>query len=322
MTFAPLTIIAAMKVMTYHGYANGGIVGDAAHAATGVSYHLGKSQLTATAYSRVTPRDKAGLTEAASAFDISRGSFPASGLQAWSRWLVTQVVAQAPGTRDIREVIYSPDGKTVRRYDNYQRKSFLGGDGTGQGDNSHLWHTHVSWYRDSEFRDKTALLETYFPSAPPVIGDTVNSYPVPKVPSQVMVATNDVLWPNDICAAADPARTIVSPGRNMPFLGTVNGKDIVEYVSDTGVHSGLTKFAPTGTLGAVTAIPLTTDDGFTKATQDAAVASQKAADAVACKSAMDAHLVGDAAALAGDKAAGKAEGIASEKSRLRVFLGL
>ncbi len=58
--------------MIANGGVNLGIIGDTAHATLGVSYHLGKSQLTATAYSRQLPRDAAGLTEAASAIDLGK----------------------------------------------------------------------------------------------------------------------------------------------------------------------------------------------------------------------------------------------------------
>jgi hypothetical protein len=33
------------------------------------------------------------------------------------------------------------------------------------GSSSHLTHTHISWYRDSEFREKTALFSRYFEEA-------------------------------------------------------------------------------------------------------------------------------------------------------------
>jgi hypothetical protein len=139
-----------------------GIVGDTAHAAGGDSYHLGKSQIRARAgrdrYSvDESPRDKAGLTDAASALDVGQFSHRAGGrthtLQTFSAWLVAQCKAGAADTRDIREVIYSPDGSTVRRWDRLGRRS--------TGDSSHTFHTHISYFRDSESRDKTALFRRY-----------------------------------------------------------------------------------------------------------------------------------------------------------------
>lgn len=131
-----------------------GIVGDAAHASSG-GYHEGYDDLAAAGrlgydYSVTeSSRDRAGLTNAASALDI--GEFDAtlaSGrrvtLRSLSLAVVALCVAGDPRTRDIREVIYTPDGVTVRRWDRLGKR-------TG-GDSSHLWHTHFSLFRDSEGR--------------------------------------------------------------------------------------------------------------------------------------------------------------------------
>src|SRR5690606_6657845 len=58
-----------------------------------------------------------------------------------------------PDTKDIREVIYSLDGKNVKRWDRLKRRT--------SGDSSHTFHTHISYFRDSETRDKTALFARY-----------------------------------------------------------------------------------------------------------------------------------------------------------------
>ena len=57
--------------------------------------------------------------------------------------------------RDLREIIYSPDGKVVRRWDRLGKRS--------SGDDSHLWHTHFSFFRDSTKadRDQTPLFRRY-----------------------------------------------------------------------------------------------------------------------------------------------------------------
>jgi hypothetical protein len=169
MTYAPPTITALMAVWTSHGGVNLGIVGDTGHVATGVSYHLGKDQLRAGAYSATLPRDKAGLSNAASACDLGKLGGSLAGLQTFSSWLVAQVRADQATYRDIREVIYSPDGTHVKRWDNELKALRDGGDGTGQGDNTHLFHTHISFYRDSEYRPKVGLFSRYFnppPKAP------------------------------------------------------------------------------------------------------------------------------------------------------------
>lgn len=160
MTYAPANLREVQRIWTSHGGVNLGIVGDVAHAQRGTSYHLGKSQLRLDAYSIRTARDRAGLTEAASAVDLGKldGSF--IKLRAFSRWLVTMGQSNQPGTRDLREVIYTPDGRQVFRWD--RERGYASQPRTGEADNSHLYHTHISWYRDSESRDRAPLFRRYF----------------------------------------------------------------------------------------------------------------------------------------------------------------
>ncbi|GGN13008.1 hypothetical protein FHR83_003668 [Actinoplanes campanulatus] len=128
-----------------------GIVGDTDHAAGGDSYHLGKSQIRARGgrdrYSvDESPRDRSGLDDHASAMDIGffrlktpRGTFD---LYDFNAWLIPLCKAGDPDTRDLREVIYSPDGRTVRRWDRLGRRT--------TGDDSHRTHTHLSEHRDAD----------------------------------------------------------------------------------------------------------------------------------------------------------------------------
>lgn len=137
-----------------------GIVGDAAHARR-ASYHNGRDRILAynrlaTDYSARTARDRAGLTNAASALDI--GNFPR--LRAMSIDLVAQARRNAPGTSDIREIIYTPDGRTVLRWD--RQRGIRSLPQPGEADNSHLAHTHISYYRDSERRSKLAPFRAFF----------------------------------------------------------------------------------------------------------------------------------------------------------------
>jgi hypothetical protein len=136
-----------------------GIVGDDAHAASGTSYHLGKDALKSGSYSVVeSSRDRKGLTNAAAALDVGYFEITVAGrkytLRDYNRWLVAQCEAGTPDTQDIREVIYSLDGKTVKRWDRLQIRT--------TGDSSHTGHTHHSFFRDSETRDKTALFRRWF----------------------------------------------------------------------------------------------------------------------------------------------------------------
>ena len=135
-----------------------GIVGDGAHQRTG-GYHEGRDVLVAIGafhpsalagdtredYSVRLVRDRAGLTDDASAMDIG-AQWPNGGRAAWLRFnnlLVTDLWANRPELGCIRAVNYSPDG--TRRL---------------RTDRQHAWviesssdsvdiHTHIEWYRDT-----------------------------------------------------------------------------------------------------------------------------------------------------------------------------
>ncbi|WP_434741233.1 hypothetical protein [Micromonospora sp. SH-82] len=134
-----------------------GIVGDASHRG---GYHCGADRVVTNDYSVVeSPRDRNGLTLDASALDVGWFSVRSGGathsLRSFSVWCVAQCVAGTADSRDIREIIYSPDGRVVRRWDRLGRRS--------SGDNSHLWHTHFSFFRDSTKagRDQRPLFRRY-----------------------------------------------------------------------------------------------------------------------------------------------------------------
>lgn len=162
MTFAPPTLLAARNYLKGQDpdldNAEVGIVGGPGHVAQGTSYHLGKDQLilSKNPYSVRTARDKAGLSNAASALDIDDDL---DELRALSLWLVEQCRAGAPDTLDIREIIFSPDGVNVYRWDRERGQTSLP---VPDNDLSHRRHTHVAYYRDSEFRDKVGLYKRFF----------------------------------------------------------------------------------------------------------------------------------------------------------------
>jgi hypothetical protein len=128
-----------------------GIVGDDEHATGGDSYHLGRDQIRSRAggarYSvDESRRDRDGLDDHASAMDVGffrvrtpRGTFD---LYDFNAWLVPLCERGDPDTGDLREVIYSPDGRTVRRWDRLGRRT--------TGPRSHLTHTHLSEHRDAD----------------------------------------------------------------------------------------------------------------------------------------------------------------------------
>ena len=163
MTHAPSTILAVRRLIQTHvpqlSNVELGIVGSVSHANSGTSYHLGRGAVRADAYSvDESPRDRNGLSEAASGLDIGYFKIIVKGkahtLRDLNGWMVSQCRANAPDTRDIREIIYSLDGSTVKRWDKLGIRS--------SGDDSHRTHTHVSWFRDSESRDKTSLFRRWF----------------------------------------------------------------------------------------------------------------------------------------------------------------
>jgi hypothetical protein len=143
-----------------------GIVGNKRHKR---GYHLGRDRIFGPEgqgkddYSIELGRDKAALTNAAAAMDI--GSF--RRLREMSIWIVAQTRAGAPDTLDIREIIYSPDGKKVLRWD--RKRGVRSRPKPGEADDTHRTHTHISWFRDTLDRDKTALFERFFEK-----GDVVN----------------------------------------------------------------------------------------------------------------------------------------------------
>lgn len=146
-----------------------GIVGDADHRG---GYHTGSDRVVRNDYSVIeSPRDRAGLTLNASALDVGmfrvrtpKGVFD---LRHYSRWLVQQCEAGTADTRHIREVIYSPDGKTVKRWDRLRKRT--------TGDKSHLSHTHESHFRDvtKTGADVTAVYRRYLTTIGLIKGDTM-----------------------------------------------------------------------------------------------------------------------------------------------------
>ncbi|MGW1059364.1 hypothetical protein [Micromonospora rubida] len=161
MTRAPETLLDVRRLLLTHLGPHGlapvavGVVGDPAHRG---GYHCGSDRVVSGDYSVVeSTRDRAGLTLDASALDVGQFSVRSVGrthdLRSFSAWCVGQCDDGAPDTLDIREIIYSPDGRTVRRWDRLGRRS--------TGDSSHLWHTHFSYFRDATRRDQTPLIRRY-----------------------------------------------------------------------------------------------------------------------------------------------------------------
>lgn len=160
MTYAPAALKAAqtyLRSKTGLDWVSLGIVGDSAHRG---GYHCGwdrrrlvDGELADYAWEE-SSRDSSHRTDASAALDVGYFSKGGKNLRTFSVWLVDQCRAGAAGTRDIREVIYSPDGKVVKRWDRLGKRT--------SGDSSHLSHTHISYHRDAEDRDKVGLFKRYF----------------------------------------------------------------------------------------------------------------------------------------------------------------
>lgn len=151
MTYAPADLLAVRQyVMGHTGLdaSSVGIAGDPAHASSG-GYHEGNDDLANAGrldsdYSkRESPRDRPG-SNAASAEDIGDFNRDGKTLRQLSLFVVAKCQAGDPRCNDIREIIYTPDGSAVRRFDRLGIRS--------TGDSSHLYHTHLSFFRDSEGR--------------------------------------------------------------------------------------------------------------------------------------------------------------------------
>lgn len=164
MTFAPPTLLEVrhfFQARYPHVSDNAlGIVGGPSHIRTGTSYHLGADQLkmSKNPYSARTKRDLAGLSNAASAFDLG-DDIGAQLLREISVWCVGECRKKAPDTLDIREIIYSPDGTAVLTWD---REKGVTSYPMPRGDSSHRKHSHFSFYRDSEKRSKVGLFRRFF----------------------------------------------------------------------------------------------------------------------------------------------------------------
>lgn len=130
-----------------------GIVGGSGHVGTD-TYHCGAPELpTWATYSRTESRRDNRVEAYAAALDIGHFANGKANLRHFSIWLVEQCKKGVSWTQNIREVIYSPDGYRVVRWDR------LGVRNTG--DESHLWHTHISFFRDSRCGGALAMVRAY-----------------------------------------------------------------------------------------------------------------------------------------------------------------
>lgn len=201
MSYAPQTLDELASYWEAHGGVALGIVGDTRHRQ---GYHLGRDRIYSSAgrgaldYSVQLERDKAGLTDAASAMDLGKLGGTLEGLRLFSRWLVSTLSKDPAARHDFREVIYSPDGATVQRYSAIDNAIHTG---PGNGDDSHLTHTHLSYLRDSETREKVSVFRPYFEDemrsiivgSDRVLGDVAAGVPYYEAPNGKQVGTTGAM---------------------------------------------------------------------------------------------------------------------------------
>lgn len=230
MTYAPAPLTALAAYWEANGGKALGIVGNTAHRS---GYHLGRDRIFGSGglgwedYSVQLPRDRRGLTNAASAIDLGRLNGSLRELQAFSRWLVSQCLAHGPGYEDVREIIYSPDGTAVQRWSGVDGQIHTG---QGNGDTSHRTHTHISYFRDSQRSAKVPLFEPYFLTPPDSsTGDEMQTFKVPEQRTFAKLPKGANLYDNS--ALAGNGNTInLDPGREFVLIGWYStGVAIIAY---------------------------------------------------------------------------------------------
>jgi hypothetical protein len=156
MTYAPSCLLGARAYLIGRGFPGSavGIVGDAAHKASG-GYHCGNDWLADvgrlwTDYSkRQSARDRPG-SNAAMALDI--GGVSRDALAELCTYLIAE--ARAGRLGDCREIMGPHPGGGVQFWDALGFRTGASAD--------HDWHIHLSYHRDSEGRDKTAVFRRYY----------------------------------------------------------------------------------------------------------------------------------------------------------------
>lgn len=303
MTYAPQHIKDLAAYWVSQGGVNSGIVGSMTTHCKG--YHLGHDRIYGSCackpggvcrpglrgndYSVQLTRDKNGLSDAASALDLGKLDGSLAKLYRFSVWLVAQCRKNAPGTAAFREIIYSDDGKRVLRWD--RQRGYSSAPRTGEADNSHLWHTHISFYRDVK-TDLRPVFYPYFGSAAPV---EVNAMPAISsyLPGHVAVVQVDdgANIRSEPKLSATLLRTVApDQSEHWTIVGWVKGDTYAG--SDQWIvrwSNGKWEYTHKANVRSVTAPVVEDTTPFSQADLDAAVAAVKA-ELAAAKAERDAVL--------------------------------
>jgi endonuclease/exonuclease/phosphatase family metal-dependent hydrolase len=148
------------KIKPYVPHKIGGVVGDAAH---GSGYHLSREDNRSTDYSVQAPADRRGSSRYAAAIDITMDPARMKLVTARLRKACTPDV---DGNYDdriecVREFIGTETGRAVCGYNRYKTGRSVGWHPSGYSDSSHLWHVHISVFRDrvNDANEMTGLAE-------------------------------------------------------------------------------------------------------------------------------------------------------------------
>jgi hypothetical protein len=152
-TLAPAALINIYKAIEasdqYGSMRRGGIVGDVRHQARG-GYHISRADQTSSSnYSVQAPADKRGPSNLASGIDLTMS--PSDMKKMTSRLMAACKTNHAnpaaePRIECIREFFGTLNGTTVTGWNRYASSNR--GVGYTTSDSSHLWHVHVSIFRD------------------------------------------------------------------------------------------------------------------------------------------------------------------------------
>jgi hypothetical protein len=123
-------------------YRFSGVAGDANHS---FGYHVDPLELPGSDYSLQTARDRAGAAaypHDASAWDLSFGP---GDMKTVTNRLLTAAKKSDPRMKAVREFCGTLDGRNTYPWDLHGNQS----EGINSWDDSHLWHVHISFYRDA-----------------------------------------------------------------------------------------------------------------------------------------------------------------------------
>jgi hypothetical protein len=138
--------LAKQIIRAVPGAVLSGIVGDASHT---YGYHRSRNWINASGqgggdYSVQLGQDKKGDGDVAAALDVS---LPPDTMKAVTHRLIKAMQDNDGRVRAVREVFGTVDGKHVTGWDRHNPDS-TGDDSWTSSDDSHLWHVHLSFYRE------------------------------------------------------------------------------------------------------------------------------------------------------------------------------